>query len=493
MPVIRHRYIYLAITLVLLALMYRETSATILSSWSKDPLGHGYLVLPAALYWAWRQRHFVASAQTAPAFWWLPLLGIVAFAWLVGNLSNAIVVQQICLVLMFIGLVWGTLGTSGARSLFFAFGLLIFALPFADWVVPALQESTARLAVMLLQITGVPALLQGLVVAIPGSRWEVAEACSGINYLMSSLLLGYLYAGLVYRTWPHRIGFFLASGIVALFANGLRVYFTILAASFGAASVADGMRHYAVGWIVFAIIAWITIMTCGHWREDEPATDLAVQGIQEPRLASARLHRAPIAFLVAAVLILATAPLAARQLWVASDGAGPTAPASVEVADPWEGVARDLYPEVPRFLGPSAEFLRTFQSAGHNVRLDVAHYRGPDARHGMPARTVPATSSADTRIESSRRRRITLDGQSFDVQESILLSSRSALVVWTWYAVDGVYASGWYRTKLMLAKSRLLGSAGGAAAFTLSTPHQEEDRGVAILEDFVAHLTLAVQ
>ena len=49
----------------------------------------------------------------------------------------------------------------------------------------------------MLEVTGVPVLLEGHVISIPGSKWTVADACSGINYLMSSVAVGYLYAGTV--------------------------------------------------------------------------------------------------------------------------------------------------------------------------------------------------------------------------------------------------------------------------------------------------------
>ena len=197
-------------------------------------------------------RAICAAVTARPAFWWLPVLAVAAFGWLLGNLTNTTVVQQLCLAVMFVGLVWGSVGTSSVQPLMFPLGLLIFALPIGDWVVPSLQNLTAWFAVKMLQSCGFPALLEAHVISIPGSRWQVAQACSGINYLMASLVLGYLYAGLVYRTWPHRIGLFLASGVMALLANGLRVFVTILIASLGATQVAAGMEHYLIGWLVFS-------------------------------------------------------------------------------------------------------------------------------------------------------------------------------------------------------------------------------------------------
>src|SRR4029077_364979 len=104
-----------------------------------------------------------------------------------------------------------------------------------------------------------------------GGRWQVAEACSGINYFMASIALGFLYAGTAYRYAVHRAGFFLASGLVPLAGNGLRVYTTILIASLGGTGIASGMEHYLYGWLVFAMMTCLLFATCGRWREEPPA------------------------------------------------------------------------------------------------------------------------------------------------------------------------------------------------------------------------------
>ncbi len=188
--------------------------------WSHDPFSHGYLVIPAAGYLAWTRRKDFESLTPAATFWALPLLALLAFLWLLGNLTNTAVVQQFCLVAMVVGLVWGLLGSSAARALLFPLGFLLFALPLGDRIVPVLQDFTARFAVKLLQFSGVPVLLEGHVISIPGSRWQVAEACGGINYLVSSLAVGYVFAGTAYRSWTHRVSFFAASALLPLVATG---------------------------------------------------------------------------------------------------------------------------------------------------------------------------------------------------------------------------------------------------------------------------------
>ena len=177
-------------------LIYGKTAASIFDQWAKDPLGHGYLVIPGALYLAWTRREPLQRANSRPAFWWLPLLALGSLFWLLANATSTTALQQFCLAFLVVGFVWGTLGTPAARELAFPLGFLLFAVPIGDYLVPTLQNVTAAFAVKLLQLSGVPVLLNREVISIPGSIWEVAAACSGINYLMSALVMAYLYAGL---------------------------------------------------------------------------------------------------------------------------------------------------------------------------------------------------------------------------------------------------------------------------------------------------------
>src|SRR5258705_9040757 len=169
-----------------------------------------------------------------------PLLELMFLVWLVANVTATAVVQQFCLVAIIVGFAWGAIGTAAARALLFPLGFLFFAVPIGDRLIPMLQEFTAGFAVQLLRLTRVPALLEGHVITTPGGSWEVAQACSGISYLFSSLAIGYMYAGLAYRRWSYRAALFVLSGVVPIIANGLRVYTVVLIASLGGTRIADG-------------------------------------------------------------------------------------------------------------------------------------------------------------------------------------------------------------------------------------------------------------
>ena len=119
----------LAGCLGLMAAIHYATVASILQSWSRDPLAHGYFVLPATACLAWMCRDRLRDVDPRPAFVTLLLIAGLVFTWLVGNLTQTTQLEQTSVILLFVALTWGVLGTAAARALMFPLGVLLFALP----------------------------------------------------------------------------------------------------------------------------------------------------------------------------------------------------------------------------------------------------------------------------------------------------------------------------------------------------------------------------
>jgi exosortase A len=163
--------------------------------------------------------------------------------------------------------VWGVFGTVVARAMLMPLAFLMFAVPIGEGLIPKLQDFSAWFAVKMLDLSSVPVLLEGRFITVPSGRWEVAEACSGIRYLTSSVAIGFLYAGLVYRSWVRRIGFLLASTAVPILANGLRVYGIVLLAYLSGNRIAAGVDHLLYGWLFFTIVMFLLLSVGSWWRE----------------------------------------------------------------------------------------------------------------------------------------------------------------------------------------------------------------------------------
>jgi exosortase A len=479
----RKASIVLGCSLVLLLAIYWATAASAIALWSQDPLSHGYLVIPAAAYLVWGRRRILESLSPTPAFRALLLLGPLAFLWLLGNLTGTSIAQQFCLVAMLIGFVWGVLGTSAARALLFPAGLLLFALPIGDRFIPMLQDFTAAIVVKMFELSRVPVLLEGHVISIQGRSWQVAEACSGINYLTASLAVGYLYAGTAYRYWVHRGGFILASAVVPLAGNLLRVYTTILIDSLGGTRIATGMEHYLYGFVVFAMITGLLFRSCGHWREEPLDEHVVPSGPQraEPHMPVTSVWGS-VVFAILGILVVGIAPLSAKSFELRVGTEEPGRPKPLEVSQPWGVADRDPYTWAPRLATPGAEFLQAYDSENRPVKLYVARYGANQP--GIVLFDEPWWSIAEGHPM------VTVQGQSFQVRQTTLRSQESSLVVWNWYRVDGRFTGNGYVAKLLLAKSRLFRRRQDSAAIVVATENRPGVDAATILQDFLRHVSL---
>jgi exosortase len=269
--------------LALLLVLYRTTIASLIAEWSRDPLGHGFFIVPAVGYLAWRRRAQIARLTPAATPAVLPLLGALSLVWLAGKACEIAVIQHVAVLAMCVGMTWAVVGAAVVEALAFPFGLLLFAVPVGDVLAPSLQHMTTSVVATMLHYSAVPTVLEWNFISTASTRWEVSEACGGIHYVVAGLVVGYVYAGSIYGRWRHRVAFMLAAALVTVTGNLLRVYTTILLDEAGAVVIVAGMGHYAYGLIVFAAMMTVLVITCGRWREDrcEPRVPVPTDGRRE--------------------------------------------------------------------------------------------------------------------------------------------------------------------------------------------------------------------
>ncbi|MEO7276308.1 MAG: exosortase A [Vicinamibacterales bacterium] len=482
----RETTVVLAGCLVLLVAIHYDTVIGILRSWSRDPLAHGYFVLPATAYVVWNRLDRLRSVSPRPAFATLALIAALSFGWLVGNLTHTTHLEQIPVVLLFVAVTWGLLGSAAARALMFPLGVLLFALPLGERLAPVLQDLTARLAVHLLTLTGVPAVLSGNVIAIPGTRWHVSEACGGINYVTASLLVGYLYAGSVYHQWAHRIGFVVAAALTPVAGNLRRVHTTILLDYAGATDVASGMRHNLYGLFLFTVMMVILFVTCGRWRE------ATVPPRAEPDVPPRDRRGAPAArwrlavYATSAVLVVASGPASARMVWASPESSESLRENAPTVGDPWRPIGGTSVAWTPPATGRSASAYA--YAADRVVQLHVASY-GADAATGDLVSDDILTADPRWWTTADRHRSITWRDRPLRVRELERRSADDLLLVWYWYAIDGHATGDDHLAKLLLARERLLRRPRGGDRMVVFTRSAPEADAAQVLQAFVAQLS----
>ncbi|MEL6531209.1 MAG: archaeosortase/exosortase family protein, partial [Pseudomonadota bacterium] len=98
----------------------------------------------------------------------------------------------------------------------------------------------------------------------------VAEACSGVKFLIAMVTLAILVCFTRFESWTKRAVFMSAAIVIPIIANGIRAWGTIYIAQSQGVEFAAGFDHIFYGWIFFAIV--VALVLAGAWRffEREP-------------------------------------------------------------------------------------------------------------------------------------------------------------------------------------------------------------------------------
>ena len=242
---------------VLLILAYLPVVIHLVEQWSTDEdVGHGFFVIPVAVFIAWQRRDQILAIHYQPAWWGLGVMAWAALQGYVGTLGAELFLQRTSLLIALVGLLLVTGGTKLVRELAFPLLLLPFMIPIPtviyNQITFPLQLFASQVAEFNLGLVGIPVLRDGNILELASQKLSVVEACSGIRSLLSLSFLSLVYAYFFdKRVWMRWV--LLAATIpVAIIANAGRVTITGILSEINP-ELARGFFHSLEGWIIFII------------------------------------------------------------------------------------------------------------------------------------------------------------------------------------------------------------------------------------------------
>lgn len=246
--------------------------------WNSSTYNH-ILLVPAIVAWLVHYR-MPELVKLEPASWWpgLVLAAGAVLLWSLGVFAGLATARQLGVVLLLVAAVVTLLGPRLGRALIFPLGFMLFLVPFGDELVPALQMITAELTIGLVHLSGIPAAIDGVFIDTPAGLFEVAEACSGVKFLVAMVAFGVLVANVCFISLRRRALFLLACIVVPILANGVRAWGTVFAAQYVGAEAATGLDHIIYGWIFFGIVLALILGAAWRWFDrpiDDPVIDAA--------------------------------------------------------------------------------------------------------------------------------------------------------------------------------------------------------------------------
>ena len=469
------------VAVAILSLFHKDVASMVSIWWNASTFGH-CLFIPFIIAWLVQQR-LPGLRQMEPAAWapGLLWLGIGAFLWLLGAAAGVAVFRHGALVIMLQGAVAALLGPAVARGLLFPLFYAVFMVPIGEEIVAPLQMVTARLSMLFLTLSGVPAHMDGIFITTPTGYFEVAEACSGAKFVIAMTAYGVLVCNVCFVSWTRRILFMAGALSLSVLANGARAFATILVAHLTNIDAAVGFDHVLYGWIFFAIIMGLVMAAAWPFFDRRPG---------DPWFDAARLNhpvrgRMPVRTAAGAAMALAVA----APLWLtgaaAASAALPGAPALPAVKDWALASEQPRYPWKPRFDGADHLVTARYRNvSGQVVDLAIATFDRQDEGRELVGFAQGAADPGQQWTWSSPA-----PAPAYARGEQITAPGPVVRHVVSFYRVgDGDLTGSAPFVKLATMKARLLGQDQRAVALLISA---EEGQGMSadvVIADFLQNL-----
>ncbi len=471
----------IAAVLVWVVGWYFDTAREISSIWWRsDTFAHGLLVMPISGWLVWRNQDRLAGLSMRPALMMVVPILAAGFVWLLGELASVASVTHSALAFVLVFSLVGALGFRIARALAFPILFLLFGIPIGEFLLPVMMDYTAEFTVAAVRLSGVPVYQEGLHFVIPNGRWSVVEACSGVRYLIASLMVGTLYAYLSYRSFKRRLLFVIAAIIVPIIANWLRAYMIVMLGYLSDNRIATGVDHLLYGWVFFGIVIVLMFWIGGHWREDlDPVVSPA-------RVATSEEGRPGLLRLLPLALAISVPPLVLHYV-EHSELLHPTLVSSVpplSLAAPWQELqAAPPTKFKPSFMGYRQDSLRHYGDGAHAVSVYIASYANQ-----QPGHELVQSQNALLMPNDSNWSRLG-EGSGPDSGSGRWLATRMSgeslkAVVWSGYWINGRLVTNDYLAKGLLVLERLQGHPDASAFCAVWATGDDEAHAIAALQAF---------
>jgi exosortase len=268
--------------LLLLLLSQLNVLWEMLNEWSANPdAGHGFLVVPLALYLVWKRRAAV-RATLRPACW----LGLSPFFLalalrLAGTWYAMPYLDRLSVIVSLWAAIWTLFGWPAAKRMLTPILFLILALPlpgrFQTILAGPLQEFAARATEYLLVASGVELVRAGNVIVVDDYQIAVAEACNGLRMLLAYAMICIFFALAITRIWWERLLMILAILPVALAANVIRIFATALIVIFVNEEAAGTFFHDIAGYILMPVAVLMLLVWLWVIRKAYPVDRIATE------------------------------------------------------------------------------------------------------------------------------------------------------------------------------------------------------------------------
>lgn len=246
--------------------------------WNTDVHGHGPMILGVCLWLLWFDRHAIFEGEPQPAYAWgsVVLLGGLVIH-LFGHSQSINMMTTTAQPVMFAACLLLLHGWAALKRAWFPLFFMIFMIPLPEVAVQIitmpLKHAVSVVTEDLLHMAGYPIGRAGVTLTIGPYQLLVADACSGMNSLLTLESLGLLYMRLMnYKSKARNLALALAIIPTSFVANVTRVVILVLITYYFGDEVGQGFVHSFSGLVLFSVslvCIYFIDRVLGFWLEKE--------------------------------------------------------------------------------------------------------------------------------------------------------------------------------------------------------------------------------
>ncbi|KAB8041450.1 exosortase B [Janthinobacterium aquaticum] len=242
--------------------------------WSTEEQAHGPIILALSLWLIYRKwpEVLARTADAPPSHSGWPLLAVSLLLYVLGRSQQILSLEILALIATGLALLLIKRGAPAARMLWFPFFFMLFMvplpLPLVTTLTMPMKMAVSYVTEHLLFWAGYPIARTGVILQIGQYQLLVADACAGLQTLLTLEALGLFYLNLVRHTSPFRnIVLALLIVPISFTANVIRVMVLTLITYYFGDAAGQGFLHGFAGMVLFvsALLLILSIDSLLQW------------------------------------------------------------------------------------------------------------------------------------------------------------------------------------------------------------------------------------
>lgn len=246
----------------LITFLFYPSISLLYSRWVlwDEGLSHGLMIIGMFLFFIVKNSPWIVAPQSK----WLDTsfvicLALVSIFWFLAHISSIFILEQLVLIPALFLVVAATFGWQTSYQQKMLLIMPIFAIPVWDILNSPLVNLSSYVVGKLVQLIGMPAVIDGNSIFIPYGHILIADGCSGIRYFVIALALGYIISYLNNYQLTKTVVTLAIAALLGLVANWVRIFLLVVIGYQTEMQSSLMNDHEYFGWLIFALIGFPAI------------------------------------------------------------------------------------------------------------------------------------------------------------------------------------------------------------------------------------------